>query len=63
MRLTVVWCRLVGLDEPIDTVLTEYHDALFQPFVVAVNHGDGGPASSNDRYRPVDEPANAPLQE
>ena len=45
-----------SLDEPLDTVLTENHDALVQPFVVAVNHGDGGPASSYDRCRPVDEP-------
>jgi DNA (cytosine-5)-methyltransferase 1 len=29
-----------SLQEPLGTVLTENHDALIQPFVVAVNHGD-----------------------
>ncbi len=45
-----------SVDEPLDTILTENHDALVQPFVVAVNYGDGATASSNDRCRPVDEP-------
>lgn len=45
-----------SLDDPLDTVLTENHEALVQPFVVAVNHGDGAQAASNDRCRPVDEP-------
>jgi DNA (cytosine-5)-methyltransferase 1 len=44
-----------SVDDPLDTVLTENHDALVQPFVIAVNHGDGS-ASSQDRCRPVDEP-------
>ncbi len=45
-----------SVEDPLDTVLTENHDALVQPFVVAVNHGDGTSASSPDRCRPVDEP-------
>lgn len=44
-----------SVDEPLDTVLTENHDALVQPFVVAVNHGDGS-TPSNDRCRPVEDP-------
>jgi DNA (cytosine-5)-methyltransferase 1 len=44
-----------SINEPLDTVLTENHDALVQPFVVTVNHGDGGTVP-NDRCRPVEDP-------
>jgi hypothetical protein len=52
-----------SIDEPLDTVLTENHDALVQPFVVAVNHGDEGPASSHDRCRAVDAGACQPVDQ
>ena len=45
-----------SVNEPLDTVLTDNHDALVQPFVVAVNQGDGAQSASNDRCRPVNEP-------
>ena len=45
-----------SVDEPLDTVLTENHDALIQPFLVAVNHSDGKTTAANDRCRPVDDP-------
>lgn len=45
-----------SVDEPLDTVLTENHDALVQPFLVAVNHGNRKMASTNDRCRPLDDP-------
>jgi len=44
-----------SINEPLDTVLTENHAALVQPFVVTVNHGDGGTVP-NDRCRPVEDP-------
>ncbi len=44
-----------SINEPLDTVLTENHEALVQPFVVTVNHGDGGTVP-NDRCRPVEDP-------
>jgi DNA (cytosine-5)-methyltransferase 1 len=39
-----------------DTVMTENHDALVQPFMVTVNHGDEGAASAGGRCHSVDSP-------
>jgi DNA (cytosine-5)-methyltransferase 1 len=48
-----------SINQPLDTVLTENHDALVQPFVVTVNDGDGGTVP-NDRCLPVEDPLPTP---
>jgi DNA (cytosine-5)-methyltransferase 1 len=40
-----------SLDDPMDTVMTENHDALVQSFMVTVNHGDEGAASAGGRAK------------
>lgn len=45
-----------SIDKPLDTVLTENHDALIRPFVVVVNHGDKQNTSPESRCKSVDVP-------
>jgi DNA (cytosine-5)-methyltransferase 1 len=44
------------LSEPLHTVLTENHEALVEPFLMVVNHGDKGSASAAARAKSIEEP-------
>jgi DNA (cytosine-5)-methyltransferase 1 len=45
-----------SIHEPLGTVLTENHDALIQPFLVVVNHGEKGQEAVSARCHSLEKP-------